>query len=324
MHIHKLTDSLTEAISFFDKNLNRRQFLKFQLRGALWLTVGGATLSLPGKLRAEGIPDVSVVKGEGGAATRAAVELLGGMSAFVKPGDKVVIKPNMSFGNGTKNGTNTTPEVVRELVAMAKEAGASRIRVLDHTLSQPKPSIADIKAACQIFNDELVHALDDYSFFKSTKINDGWFGFNKTDVMKDVLNADCIIAAPTAKSHHATGVSLSMKGMMGLVHDRWVMHQKGLDKAIVALAAFIKPKLAVVDVTRVLSTNGPRGPGEIIPMNTIIASADMVAADAKTVEMCTWYGKRFKPRQIKHIKLAHEAGLGRMDVENLVIKQTEV
>ena len=80
----------------------------------------------------------------------------------------------------------------------------------------------------------------------------------------------------------------------------------------------------MVDASRVLSTNGPRGPGEIITMNTIVASADMVAADAKTVEMCTWYGKRFKPRQIKHIRLAHEQGLGRMDIENLVVKQTTV
>jgi len=324
MKIHPSRHPETEIISLADDKLSRRKFLEFQLKGMLWLAVGAASFYLPGKARAAAVPDISVVKGQPGAAARTAVAQLGGMQAFVKPGDKVVIKPNMSFGNGTENATNTRPEVVRELVAMAKEAGASKIRVLDHTLSQPGPSIADIKAACRIFNEDIVHALNDYSFYKPAKINDGWFGFNKTAVMKDVLQADCLIAAPTAKCHHATGVSLAMKGMMGLVHDRWVMHQKGLDKAIVSLAAFLKPKLVVVDASRVLSTNGPRGPGKIIPMNTIIASADMVAADAKTVEMCTWYGKRFKPRQIKHIKLAHEAGLGRMDIENLVIQQTEV
>jgi len=324
MRFHPSPDPLTETVSFVDRKLNRRQFLKFQFKGALWLAAGAALLSRPLALQAGAVPDISVVKGEAGAATRAAVGQLGGMQAFVKPGDRVVIKPNMSFGNGTANASNTTPEVVRELVAMTKEAGAARVRVLDNTLSQPGPSIADIKAACGIFNEDMVHALNDYSFYQPAKLNDSWLGFNKTDVMQDVLKADCLIAAPTAKSHSSTGVSLSMKGMMGLVHDRWTMHQQGLDKAIVTLAAFLKPKLVVVDATRVLSTNGPRGPGKIIPMNTVIASADMVAADAKTVEMCTWYGKRFKPRQIKHIRLAHEAGLGRMDIENLTIKQTEV
>lgn len=322
MKNHQSNHPLTEVISSVDRRLNRRQFLKFQLTGALWLATGTAGLCLPGALQASATPDISVVKGKSGAATRTAVNMLGGMQAFVKPGDKVVIKPNMSFANGVENATNTRPEVVRELVAMVKEAGASKVRVLDNTLCQPEPSIAEIKDACQIFNEDIVHALTDYSFYKSTKINDNWFGFNKTDVMKDVLTADCLIAAPTAKSHHATGVSLSMKGMMGLVYDRWTMHQQGLNGAVVSLAAFLKPKLVVVDATRVLSTNGPRGPGEIIPMNTIIASADMVAADAKTVEMCTWYGKRFKPRQIEHIRLAHEQGLGRMDIENLVVKQT--
>ena len=309
---------------FIDKTLNRRQFLKFQLKGALWLAAGATSIALPGALQAGAVPDIAVVKGNPGAATRTAVQSLGGMQTFVKPGDKVVIKPNMSFVNGVENATNTRPEVVRELVAMVKDAGASRVRVLDNTLCLAEPSIAEIKDACQIFNEDITHALTDYRFYEATKINDQWLGFNKTDVMKDVLAADCLIAVPTAKSHHATGVSLSMKGMMGLVYDRWTMHQQGLDAAIVSLAAFLKPKLVVVDVSRVLSTNGPRGPGEIIPMNTIIASADMVAADAKTVEMCTWYGKRFKPRQIKHIRLAHEKGLGRMDIENLVVKETTI
>lgn len=314
---------LTPVISLVDKKLNRRQFLKFQLKGALWLAAGMAGLSMPGVVQAGAIPDISVVKGKTGAATRAAVEQLGGMKAFVKPGDKVVIKPNMSFGNGVENATNTKPEVIRELVAMAKEAGASRIRVLDHPLGFPRTCIAEIKDACDTVEEGITHALTDYNFYQSTKINDKWYGFNETSFMKDVLAADCLISAPTAKSHDMTGVSLSLKGLMGLVYDRWAMHQQGLDGNIVKLATFLRPKLklAVIDATRVLSTNGPAGPGKIIPMNTIIASSDMVAADAKTVEMCTWYGKRFKPRQISHILLAHKQGLGRMDVENLAVKQ---
>ena len=66
------------------------------------------------------------------------------------------------------------------------------------------------------------------------------------------------------------------------------------------------------------------GPGKVIRMDTVIASTDMVAADAKTVGMCEWYGQRFEPRQVDHIRLANDRGLGRMDVENLNVKQTEV
>ena len=46
----------------------------------------------------------------------------------------------------------------------------------------------------------------------------------------------------------------------------------------------------------------------------------MVAADAYAVSIFEWYGKRFKPKQIRHIREAHKRGLGRMDVENLKVK----
>ncbi|MCP3899337.1 MAG: DUF362 domain-containing protein, partial [Desulfobacteraceae bacterium] len=90
------------------------------------------------------------------------------------------------------------------------------------------------------------------------------------------------------------------------------------------LSAYLKPKLVVVDATRVLSTNGPRGPGKIIAENKIIASPDMVAADAMTVKQCKWYGRSMEPKQVKHIKIAHEEGLGRMDIENLNVKEISV
>ena len=58
--------------------------------------------------------------------------------------------------------------------------------------------------------------------------------------------------------------------------------------------------------------------------NTIIASDDMVAADAQAVSMFEWYGRKLKPRNVKHIRFAHERGLGRMDVDNLRRKQIQV
>ena len=75
--------------------MHRRDFLKFQAAAAL--SIGAAALGFPPRLLADASPDIAVVKGGPAAATRAAVELLGGMSAFVRPGQKVVIKPNLSF-----------------------------------------------------------------------------------------------------------------------------------------------------------------------------------------------------------------------------------
>ncbi|MBW1943605.1 MAG: hypothetical protein JRJ51_12330 [Deltaproteobacteria bacterium] len=56
-------------------------------------------------------------------------------------------------------------------------------------------------------------------------------------------------------------------------------------------------------------------------MNKIIGSGDMVAADAMAAELGTWYGRKFKSRQVKHILMAHKRGLGNMEVKQQVVKE---
>ena len=301
--------------------VNRRDFLKTQVKGALWLTAASTGFWLPQKSLCTETCDIAVVKGKPVPATRAAVELLGGMNQFVKSGQKVIIKPNMSFPKGQENATNTDVFVVKEVAAMCLEAGAAKVSILDNTLGIPQYCITDMAKTCESLKPNMVHAVLNADLYREVKISDSWGGFNKTDIIQEVLDADVIIAVPKAKSHDATGVSLSMKGMMGLIYDRMVMHNYGLNDAVVTLASYLKPKLVVVDATRVLSTHGPRGPGDIIAENKIIASADMVAADAMTVKQCVWYGQSMEPRQVKHIKIAHKKGVGRMDVENLNVKE---
>lgn len=306
--------------TLYTRNVNRREFIRQQFKGAM-LVAGGMVIPRP--LLGSQAPDIGVAKGAPGPAARKAVDLLGGIHKFVKPGQKVVIKPNMSFANDPERGTNTHPEVVRELVAMCKEAGAGRVRVLDHPLRKQELCIEGVKKACAVFNEDMVYGLTNSEFFTAAPITGGK-DMKETDVMRDVLEADVLIAAPVAKSHGSAGVSLSMKGMMGLIWNRWVMHVRyDLHSSIVDLASLLTPRLVVVDATRVLSTEGPSGPGKVLRMNTVIASADMVAADAQTVRMFEWYGRRFEPRQVKHIRIAHERGLGRMDVENLKIIEAD-
>jgi uncharacterized protein (DUF362 family) len=304
--------------------INRREFMKSQVKGALLFTAASSGLIIPRILHGASVPDIGLAQGGPAAATRAAVNLLGDMKAFVKSGEKVVIKPNMSFDGPVSDAVNTHPEVIRELVAMCKEAGASRIRVLDHTLRPSEHCIQGTTEACRIFGNDIVHALDKEDFYKETTISKG-VSLSQTDVMKDVLEADVLIAAPVAKSHGSTGVSLSMKGMMGLVYNRSIMHWRyNLHSSIVDLCTILKPRLVVIDATRVLTTNGPGGPGKVIMPKTIIASRDMVAADATAVAMFEWYGKKMEPHQVKHIKLAHERRIGRMDIQNLNTKKVLV
>ena len=306
--------------------MHRREFLKYQFQGMLWLAAGGAGLFMPKRSLAGTQPDIAVVKGERAAATRAAVELLGGMARFVKPDSRVVIKPNMSFARPPAAGTNTSPEVVRELAVMCKEAGAASILIPDNVLHMETAVLerSGIRDACAAVDKSMVRLISSAHLFKETIIPAAE-DIPRTDIMKAVLKSDVLIAAPTAKSHSSAGVSLSMKGMMGLIYDRGVFHGRyDLDTSIVDLCTVLKADLTVIDASRVLSTGGPQGPGKVIREDKVIASADMVAADATAVSLFEWYGRRFKPAQVNHIRLAHKRGLGRMDIENLDTRRLSV
>ena len=308
--------------------MNRREFLQWQVQGLLFFSAGSSLLSSglfrPGKaFAADPFPDVAVAKGAPAAAARAAVKAIGGMGRFVKAGQSVVIKPNMSFAQGVESATTTHPEVVREVLLMCKEAGAGKVRVLDHSLQSPELSLerSGILAACNGVEEGICHHLLNAGFYRQEAISEAR-EMRENSFMRDVLDADVLIAVPVAKSHGGAGVSLSLKGQMGLILDRRSMHSRyDLATSIVDLNLKVKPDLAVIDATRVLTSGGPGGPGAVIQPGEVIASADPVAADATAVAAYEWYGRKMQPRQVAHIREAHERGLGRMDIEKLKVER---
>jgi len=308
--------------------MSRREFIEKSAQCAAFAAAGAALPGLFCESARAGrrFPDIVVSEGMPGPATRGAVRAIGGMERFVKRGVRVVIKPNISFPNPPDMGSTTHPEVIRELAALCREAGAASVLILDNPLRDSELCLerSGLKTACGNLPETGVRVLDNERFFEKVDVPEGK-DLTSTRIMKQVLAADVLIAAPVAKSHSATGVSLAMKGMMGLIHNRWEFHvNMDLNTAIVDLCTVLRPHLTVIDASRILSTGGPGGPGKVIPLNKIIASTDMVAADAMAVELGTWYGKTFRARQVKHIRLAHERGLGHMDIENQVIQEVFV
>ncbi len=306
------------------KDMDRRGFLSASARYAVGAAAGIAAPGLISRIAfAERTPDIAVAQGTPGSAVKAAVDVLGGMKRFVKEGAKVVIKPNASFPNPPESATTTHPELVRQLVSMCLDAGASSVMVLDNPLRSVEICLerSNLKDVCEGLPHAQVEGLTDKRFFETAAVPNGK-ALKSTMIMKRVKEADVLIAAPVAKAHSSTGVSLSLKGMMGLIYDRRAFHMDfDLDTAIVDLCTLLKPALTVVDATRLLSDNGPGGPGKVLTLDKVIASTDMVAADAMAVEMGTWYGQKFKASQVSHIALAHERGLGNMNVSQLLVKE---
>jgi len=303
------------------RGMTRRKFLKMAAAGTALGLVGGPSLSL-----AKEEYDLAVISGEPAAATTKALEAIGGISRFVKRGQRVVLKPNMSFARTPDFSATTHPLVVATVAQACMEAGAQQVLVLDHTLQRAEICLerAGIREACKNISGAHVLALQERKFFGEIKIPQGKV-LERVEVFREILDGHVLINMPVAKSHSATGVSLGLKGLMGMIWDRESFHsQYNINQAIADLATVIKPQLTILDATRALVSGGPGGPGEVKKPNLVIAGIDPIAVDSYGVSVVPWYGQNFKGRQVEHILAAHQRGLGKIDVEQLKIFKEKI
>lgn len=269
---------------------------------------------------------LAVVTGDRIPATKKAIELLGGMEKFIKKGCRVALKPNMSFPHPPERATNTHPEVVKTVAKMCIAAGAKEVVILDFPFNPPDKclSLSGIADACKGMKNVYTFALAEEKFFKPFSISRGKV-LREVKLLKDVLDSDVLINLPTAKSHTTTGVSLGMKGLMGIIWDRRYFHaQVDINQAIADLSGAVKVDLIVLDGSRALINGGPSGPGTVEYPNTIIAGVDPVAVDTMGVTLANWYNQKFIGAQVKHIALAHGMGLGTMNVEEVNVLKARV
>jgi uncharacterized protein (DUF362 family) len=259
-------------------------------------------------------------------AARKAVDALGGMSRFVQKGNRVVLKPNMSFASGPDRASNTHPALVLTIAQMCLEAGAEQVMIVDNPLQSPELCLrrAGVAEACRGLKNVYVQMFTDHKFYREVKVPQGKV-LDRVEVLKEVLDSQVLICLPQAKSHSNTGISMGVKGLMGLIWDRWSFHSKyNINQALADLATVIRPRLTVLDATRALTTGGPGGPGEVVKPNLVIAGIDPIAVDAFGVSVAPWYGQQFKGRQVEHLLAASQRGLGKIDVEQLNILRATV
>lgn len=240
---------------------------------------------------------------------------LGGIAAWVKPGHKVVIKPNFSVPVSPETAATTDPRLVAALVRQCLAQGAKEVKVIDHPFTNSAMCLdrTGIKNAVEAAGGKIytINSLND-KFYRQVKL-DG-------PVLKsvyfswDALDADLFINFPKLKHHSTTKLTIGLKNMMGLVWDRQALHSSNLDAAIPELTAYKKPHLTIVDATRGIIENGPRGPGRIKENNQVVFGNDPVAVDAYSAELFD-----HKPADVKHLRIAAEMGLGQLDWTKLPV-----
>ncbi len=307
--------------------MKRREFLRKSVGAGF---VAGSALSFTGynKLFGSEMPEadtpydlVAVRGGEPEEMFDRAMEAMGGLGNWVKPNQSVLVKPNIGWDVIPERGANTNPGLVKRIIEKCYEAGAREVVVFDHTCDNWRRSYQNsgIEAAVNEAGGRILPGNDE-RFFQDVSVPGG-IQLKEAKVHELVLNTDVFINVPVLKHHGGAQITISLKNLMGIIWDRRWWHRNNLQQCIADFGTWRKPDLNIVDAYRVMMQNGPRGVSEddIVMMKSLVVSPDMVAADAASARL---FGA--EPHQIGHIRLAHELGVGTMELENLSIRRIVV
>lgn len=299
--------------------MNRRQFIR-----EVFLWSAGTTLAIPRftilpEALAADKPSALLTVARGGdysALVKRVLAPLGGIAQFVRPGDRVVVKPNIGWDRSPEQAANTHPQVVAAVVAQALDAGAKRVLVFDRTCNEQRRCYANsgIERAIIDLNDRraVIEHIDQRKFVP-VDIEKGK-SLTKWEIYKDALDCDCYINLPVAKHHGLSRLTLGIKNSMGVIGGNRGRLHHDLGQSLADLATVIRPKLTIIDATRILLDNGPQGGDlkDVRRIDTLIASADPVAADAYATTLFD-----LAPEAIESTVAAYKMGLGEMALDRI-------
>lgn len=306
--------------------MNRRNFLRkgamYSALGAVYGYVAGIHrlfgMQQPGARPSGNYDLVAVRNGEPVDMYRRAIQEMGGMQRFVRRGQRVVVKPNIGWDVPPERAANTNPDLVGAIVKDCLAAGASRVMVFDNTCDNWQLSYRNsgIEAAVRQAGGQMVPGNLE-RFYREVEIP-GARRLRRAKVHELILDNDMVINVPVLKHHGSTGVTIAMKNLMGVVWDRRFWHSNDLHQCIADFCLFHKPQLNIVDAYLVMTRNGPRGTStaDLALMKSLLISTDIVAVDAASTLI---FGSQ--PRNIGHIRIGAEMGIGQMNLDALNIKR---
>jgi uncharacterized protein (DUF362 family) len=285
-----------------DETLNRREFLERSLKAGACLAAAGAIAYAthdsagPGPAEIEPqaatLPDFSISGlGRKMSITRGAnriqslqlaLQALGGIEAFIRKGDRVLLKVNAAFASPPMLSATTHPDLVAELTRLCLKAGAAAVAVTDNPINDPASCFAltGIGQAGRGAGAEVI--LPEERFFKTLSLKDARLIRNWPVLTAPLAGVTKLIGVAPVKDHHRSGASMVMKNWYGLLGGRRNIFHQDIQTIIAELAYMVKPTLVVLDGTTAMMTNGPTGGSlsDLKETRTLIVGTDQVAVDA--------------------------------------------
>jgi uncharacterized protein (DUF362 family)/ferredoxin len=228
----------------------------------------------------------------------------------IKPGMKVLIKPNLVTARRPEQSVTTHPEIIRAICHWLRDRGVDDITVAD---SPGGPHMtANLKT---VYNLSGMNQLSDVAKlnldtgYASVQCPAGFL--NKSfNIINPILEADYIINAAKLKTHGMTTLSAGIKNLFGAIPglQKPELHYRFPDpndfaRMLLEIAQIVKPQITVIDAVHAMEGNGPNS-GTTRYMGLTFASRDMYAQDWTA---CTLMG--IDPGSVSMLRLAREMNL---------------
>lgn len=220
-------------------------------------------------------------------------------------GKTVVLKPNLvDYIPG--NAINTHPILVVAAAECFRQLGAKQVIVAEGPGHQRDTRLVLCESGYEsLLRENRIRFIDlNRDEPISVNLSAEYSGLKRLWLPRAILSADFLVSMPKAKTHHWSGVTLSMKNMFGVVPGNkygWpknVLHWHGIQESILDLCATVPIHFVIADAIMCMEGNGPLN-GSPRQLGCVVLADDLVAADATCARLMG-----LEPDRVPHI---HEA-----------------
>ena len=242
-------------------------------------------------------------------AVKRAVDLIGGIASFVKPGMKVLVKPNLLSARAPEEAVDTHPEVVRAAARLVKEAGGI-------------PAVGDSpggygKNIDEVFERSGMRRMADEEKIELVKFTSSRF-VGGIPIARHYFDSDLVISVPKLKSHCITVITAAIKNTYGFIpvlfkaecHSKAPV-EKDFAKTVAKVYSVARPHLNILDAIDAMEGDGPSS-GTVRRMELVMAGADAVSIDACVAKIVG-----LEPMDILVTKEAAALGAGEADLKKI-------
>lgn len=270
---------------------------------------------------------VSIVKCDGydqdkvGEAMNKALDLLGGIGRYIRPGMTVLLKCNLLMKKSPEEHATTHPAVVEALVNLVRKAGAVPIIGDSPSGLYTQRALKGVYRACgmedlaQRCGVELNYGTDvtEVAYAEGKMVK-------RITVIKLIQDVDAVISVAKLKTHGMTYFTGAVKNLFGVIPGttkaEYHLRMKRLEDfsaMLVDICGCVKPVLSVMDAVVGMEGNGPSA-GNPRKIGAILASSNPYALDVAAASLVG-----IKPMDVSTIREARERGWGPASIRDIEI-----